>query len=112
MEIRYERLVADPETVMRCVIAFIDEPWHPAAGKFEGKADEFDIVLKATGRASTTLDSLRRPINQSRVGVFPDVLTDAELARVEARVAAAGFGDLYRRIVAGTPYPMNMAAQR
>ena len=111
MEIRYEHLVADPETVMRGVIAFVGEPWHPAAGKFEGKADEFDIVLKATGKASTTLDSLRQPINRSRVGTFRDVLTAAELDKVEARIAGAGFGDLYRRIIAETPHQMDVAAQ-
>jgi hypothetical protein len=111
LEIRYEDLVSDPETVMRGVIDFIGEPWHPAAGKFEGKGDEFDIVLKATGKASTTLDRLRRPIEQSRVGLFPQVLTRAELDRVEARVAAAGLGDLYQRVIAETPLPVHVAAQ-
>jgi hypothetical protein len=111
MEIRYEHLVTDPEAVMRDVITFVGEKWHPAAGKFDGKGDEFDIVLRATGKASTTLDSLRRPINRSRVGVFSHVLTTAELDRVDARIAAAGFGDLYRRIIAETPHPMNAAAQ-
>jgi hypothetical protein len=111
LEIRYEDLVVDPETVMRGVIDFVGETWHPAAGKFEGKADEFDIVLKATGKASTTLDRLRRPIHQSRVGLFAQVLTAAELDRVTARVAAAGLGDLYRRIIAETPHQMSVAAQ-
>ena len=111
LEIRYEDLVTNPETVMRAVIDFIGEDWHAAAGKFEGKADEFDIVLKATGKASTTLDRLRRPIEQSRVGLFPQVLTAAELDRVASRVAEAGWGDLYQRVIADTPQLASVAAQ-
>src|SRR4051794_12588174 len=30
LEVRYERLVADPEAVMREVLGFLDEPWDPA----------------------------------------------------------------------------------
>src|SRR5262245_5446714 len=111
MEIRYEQLVADPQTAMRGVIAFIGEKWHPASGNFEGKTDEFNIVLKATGKASATLDSLRRPIDSSRVGGFSYVLTTAELDRVEARIAAAGFGELYRRLIAETPQSVNVTVQ-
>jgi hypothetical protein len=112
LEIRYEDLVTDPETVMRVVVGFVGEPWHPAAGKFEGKPGEFEIVLKATGKASTTLDRLRRPIHQSRVGMFPQVLTTIELDRVEARVAAAGLGDLYRCVIAKTSQRVSVAEQR
>ena len=111
LEIRYERLVNNPETVMRGVIDFIGEPWHPAVGTFEGKADEFDIVLKATGKASTTLDRLRRPIGQDRVGLFPRFVTGTELERVHARVTAAGLGNVYDRIIAETSLPVHAAAQ-
>ena len=111
LEIRYERLVTNPETVMRGIIDVIGEPWHPAAGRFEGKADEFDIVLKVTGKASTTLDRLRRPIEQGRIGLWPQVLPASELEYVHARIAAAGLGDVYERVIAETPLSVHVAAQ-
>lgn len=99
IEIRYEQLVSDTEAAMRCVIDFTDEPWHPAAGKFEGSSNEFEIVLAATGKASTSLDRLRRPIQRDLVGLFPQVLTKAELDQVRARVKAGGLESVYERII-------------
>lgn len=111
LEIRYERLATAPEPTMRDVIAFINERWHPAVAKFEGKAEDFDIVLKFTGKANTTLDRLRRPIEQDRIGLWPHVVPAAELEHIHARIVAAGLGDVYERVMAETPGLGQVAAQ-
>ena len=64
-----------PERTMRAVIALVNEAWDPAVAEFEGKPDDFEIVLQVTGKANTTLDRLRRPIEQGRVGLWPHVVT-------------------------------------
>ncbi len=102
-EIRYEELVTRPEQVMRRVIEFAGEPWHSDVSRFNGKTDDFDIVLQHTGKASTTLDRLRHPLEQGRVGLWSQVLTPEELDYVYERVKGEGLGQVYCRVIAETP---------
>lgn len=94
LAVRYEQLVADAEMVIRCVLAFLDEPWDPAAAQFSGRDDEYNIVLQSTGKASTTLARMREPISDSRVGLWRDV-PPAELATVRAYAISQGLGARY-----------------
>ena len=59
LEVRYERLVADPEVEFRRIIDFIDLPWDDACLEFH-----------ATGRPLRTLsnDQVCRPLYTSSVG--------------------------------------------
>lgn len=102
LEIRYERLATDPEPVMREVVAFLDEPWEPAAGQFGGRAEDFDKVLAATGKASTTLDRLRQPLSSDRVALWRQVLQPADVEAMRAAIVARGFGELLARVEAET----------
>lgn len=104
LEVRYERLVRDPEEAMGEVIAFLGEDWEPACAAFDGKPDDFEKVRAATGKASTTLKSLAAPLNDARMGLWRRVLDEAELAAVRAAAEAAGLAPLYDRIIAETPY--------
>lgn len=99
LAVRYEQLVADAETVMRRVLSFLDEPWDPAAAQFSGRDDEYNIVLKETGKSSTTLARMRQPISESRVGLWRDV-PPAELEAVRAYAHSQGLGARYDAIVA------------
>lgn len=102
LEVRYERLVLQPEEAMREVIAFLGEAWEPACAAFAGKADDFEKVRAATGKESTTLKSLAEPLNDARVGLWRRVLSEADVAAVRAAAASAGLAALYDRIVAET----------
>jgi hypothetical protein len=95
MELRYEALVTEPERSMRAVLAFIDAPWEPQVAQFAGKQDEFDKVLAVTGKASTTLDRLREPLNQDKLGAWAKLVTPQEIAEVRREVAARGFGEMF-----------------
>ncbi len=59
LEVRYERLVTDPDTEFRRIIEFIDLPWHDACLDFH-----------TTGRPLRTLsnDQVCRPLYTSSVG--------------------------------------------
>ena len=96
--VRYERLVTEPEAVIRTVLDFLGEPWDPAAAQFSGRDDEYNIVLKETGKASTTLARMRTPISESRVGLWRDV-PPAELDAVRAYAERQGLGPRYNAIV-------------
>jgi hypothetical protein len=103
LEVRYERLVLNPEDAMRQVIAFLGEDWEPACAAFEGKPDDFEKVRAATGKESTTLKSLAAPLTGARVGLWRRVLNQADLAAVRAAADGAGLATLYDRIIAETP---------
>ncbi len=59
LEVRYERLVADPDTEFRRIIDFIELPWNDACLDFH-----------TTGRPLRTLsnDQVCRPLYTSSVG--------------------------------------------
>jgi hypothetical protein len=103
LAIRYEGLIAAPEKTMRRVIDFIGEPWEPAAGQFSGRQEDFDKVLEATGKASTTLERLKAPLSGERVGIWPQVLNEKQLADIKGAIGARGYGDIYERVTAENP---------
>jgi hypothetical protein len=101
VELRYEALVLDPETTMRSVVSFVGEEWDPAAGRFSGREDEFQVVLEQTGKASTTLARMRTPLSNDRVGLWRNVAI-RQLDAVRTYVQSQGLGARYDRIVAAT----------
>ncbi len=103
LAIRYEDLIAAPEETMRRVIDFIGESWEPAAGQFSGRQEDFDKVLEATGKASTTLERLKEPLSGERVGIWPQVLTQKQLTEISRAIQARGYGDIYERVTAESP---------
>ena len=103
LAIHYENLIATPEPVMRRVIAFLDEKWEPQVASFQGRQEDFDKVLQATGKASTTLERLKEPLTGERVGIWPQILSAAQLDAIEQAVAARGFAELYRRLTTERP---------
>lgn len=96
----YEDLVIAPEAAMRRLLDFLGEDWDPAVARFDGKADEYDLVLRVTGKKSTTLESLSRPLFADRIGLWRDALSDEEAGRLEAALARAGALDAWRRLAA------------
>jgi hypothetical protein len=103
LAIRYEGLIAAPEETMRRVIDFIGEPWEPAAGQFSGRQEDFDKVLEATGKASRTLERLKAPLSGERVGIWPQVLSEKQLADIKQAVVTRGYGDIYERVMEERP---------
>jgi len=100
LAIRYEDLIAAPEQTMRRVIEFIGEPWEAAVAQFSGRQEDFDKVLEATGKASTTLERLKEPLSAERVGIWPQVLTQKQLTEIKRAINARGYGDIYERVTA------------
>jgi hypothetical protein len=103
LAVRYEDLIRQPEVTMRGVVEFLREPWEAQVAAFSGRQEDFDKVLEATGKASTTLERLKEPLTGERVGIWAQVLSPAQLAEIRQAVAARGFGDLYDRITRERP---------
>lgn len=95
LELRYETLVTAPEATMRQVLDFIGLPWEPQVARFTGKQDEFDKVLAVTGKASTTLDALRQPLNQDKLGAWARLVTPQQIEAVRHEVAARGLAEMF-----------------
>ena len=83
---------------MRTVVSHVDEAWDGAVARYEGRDDEYHLVLAETGKASTTLAHMREPISDFRIGLWRDV-PPAQLDAVRTYVHGHGLGSRYDRIV-------------
>jgi hypothetical protein len=99
--IRYEDLIDAPEATMRRVVSFLNEDWEPQVGTFSGRDGDFEKVRDATGKASTTLERLKEPLTNQRVGIWRNILADKDIADIKDAISSRGFGEVYGRAVAG-----------
>lgn len=100
LSVRYERLIGMPDATMRDVLGFLGEPWEPQVAVFEGREEDYKKVLKATGKASTTLERLKKPLTAQRVGIWKKVLSERQTADISDAIFRRGFGYLYERVTA------------
>lgn len=100
LEVRYEDLITDAEATTRRILDFLAEQWEPQVATFSGRTEDFDKVLQATGKASTTLERLKEPLTTQRVGIWRRVLSDEQVRAIEAAIAARGCAELYQRTLA------------
>jgi len=98
LEIRYEQLVVRPRDSMKKVMGFLDESWEEGVSAFKGKEDDFDKVLKFTGKASTTLDRLRSPLSRDRIGIWSETLSLEEIRQIHDGAEQKGLLPLMRKI--------------
>lgn len=103
LTIRYEALIIDPAAVMRHVIDFLDEEWEDHVASFAGKKGEYEKVLEVTGKASTTLYRLSKPLSKDRIGVWRKVLSDGEVEAIREGVRKKGLLPVFSRIEKETP---------
>lgn len=94
----YADLVNHPALVMRPLAEFLDLSWSPALATFEGQRDEFDLVLRTTGKRSTTLESLSQPLFTDRVGVWKRDLEPTLLETLQGELEKSGGWSTYRRL--------------
>ena len=99
-ELRYERLVLSPATETRKILEFLDEPYEDRVAEFLGQSEDFEIVRKATGKESPTLQRLAEPITTSRVGVWKDVVPPEQWRAVEAEFKRDGSESLVEELIA------------
>lgn len=80
LEIDYTELVQTPEATMRRVLAFAGLPWDANCAAINTKktAHERKTVRAITGRDSKTSISLEKPIFDSSIGQWHDLITREE----------------------------------
>ena len=86
LEVRYEELVTDPETLMRRVLDFLGEPWDDVGLQPE-RSDALLPVRESSSRA------VGEPIHDRAVDRWRERLTTEEIRTVE-RVAGAALEEL------------------
>lgn len=96
MEMQYEKLVTEPEKTMRDVLEFVKEPWETNVAIFQGEPQDYVKVKKLTGKTSTTLEKLGKPLFNNRIGAWNKELDDAEaLSKLENIIRENGFGKVW-----------------
>lgn len=81
--VSYEALVNEAKETLKSVCNFIDSPYIEGLEHYKGDDRDFKKVLEVTGKESPTTDSLRKPIFNSSIGQFADILTDAEIKAIQ-----------------------------
>lgn len=98
LTIRYESLVLDTALTMKSVLSFLSEEWEDSVAAFSGKKGEYEKVLAVTGKASTTLDRLRQPLSQNRVGIWKDTIPENEIESIHRGICEKGLSPLLSKI--------------
>jgi len=98
LSIRYESLIIDPVNTMLTVVRFLEEEWEDSIAHFSGKNDEYEKVLSITGKASTTLEGLRKPLGRNRIGIWRSILPEWEIVAVRDGVRENGLLPLFMKI--------------
>lgn len=98
-ELRYEDLIRNPETTMRGISSFLELPWQPQVASFGGQSRDFDLVVSATGKASTTLERLKKPLTDERIGIWRRVLSKTQREALREAIVRTGHGSSYDAIV-------------
>jgi len=97
-EIRYEDLVSDPKSTMKAICEFTELTFEPEIAIFKGKKDDFDKVKSVTGKESTTLARLAKPISTDRLGIWKTVLSETDLSDLTNASAKLGLSKMYERV--------------
>jgi hypothetical protein len=77
LELRYEALVADPEAVMRHVLDFVGEPWHPVVLSYHTKIRDQEPFEASTAQAS-------KPVTDRSIGRWRRDMTATNKAAFQA----------------------------
>jgi Sulfotransferase family len=101
-ELRYEKLVLAPETIMREALAFLGEPWEPAVAMFDGRPQDFERVQRATGKLSATLRRLALPLTDSRIGVWAKIIGQKGWEPIRGELSRRGYERLVAALIAET----------
>lgn len=91
VEVHYEHLVLSPQDTMRPLVTdFLGEPWEEEVAQYAGRQVDYEKVLQLTGKASGTLDRMRNPLTNERIGIWRNIVSDEELARIREDVNCQG----------------------
>ena len=101
--ISYEHLITNPVESMQQVIRFLDEEWEDGVAQFKGKSDDYEKVLKHTGRVSSTLERLSKPLTQKRIDIWKDVISEETLNALYQEMDKQNCRLIFEQAIATTP---------
>ena len=82
MIVKYETLVYSAKPTLIAILDFLNEPYVSGIEDYGGDSTDFEKVLAVTGKLSPTTDSLRKPIFQSSVNQWRDILDKTEINKI------------------------------
>ena len=98
LEVRYETLAKDPYGIMKKILAFLNENFEENVANFTGKNEDYEKVLEVTGKASTTLDRLRKPLSTGRVGIWRTILENSEIVSLRKTAEDNNMLDIFKKL--------------
>lgn len=89
LEVDYSELVVDTESTLRRILQRIAVPWDRRCAEIDlaGTNKERERVRDVLGRESPTAESLTKPIFQSGIGQWKNILTAEEARTIETELS-------------------------
>lgn len=94
-EVSYDGLVSQPHQIMEDVCRFLSLPFESAVATFKGQSADYEKVYKATNHASSTLQQLAKPLDESRAVAWRDKLNDSMEEALRTAAHQNGLGTRY-----------------
>jgi hypothetical protein len=95
LELRYEDLVINPAESLKATCKFLSINFEDSMANFDGEKEDFDKVKNVTGKSSTTLARLAKPLMKSRVGIWQKKLTDQDLIELRNFAGREGLEEMF-----------------
>jgi len=101
IEIYYDDLITDPSNEMKKIINLIDVPFEDSICDYQGSDNEFNIVKNVTGKSSSTLESLKKPLNSNSNQIWKSILDDNDLRNLKVYAKKYNLLDDYEGLCRG-----------
>ena len=96
-EIRYEDLILKTKSTLTDICDYIEVDFKDSLSEFSGQSTDFEIVKKVTGKQSTTLSSLSKPIGNEKIGIWRNILNDRDLSAMKDKAIALDLADYFEK---------------
>jgi hypothetical protein len=83
MEINYLDIILDTTNSLKKIFEHMDEPWVEGLDNYGGDSFAYDKILETTNKVSPTALSLRKPIFQTSIGRWKNILSAEEIQAIE-----------------------------
>jgi len=97
IEIKYEDLVKDPVSQLENMCDELHISFEGKMANFEGEKSDFSKVKAVTGKESTTLARLAKPLMTSRTGIWKEALGKKDLDELQNFANEFGLSESYKK---------------
>tara|TARA_Y100000589_G_scaffold317772_1_gene344301 strand:+ start:1658 stop:2461 length:804 start_codon:yes stop_codon:yes gene_type:complete len=98
-EFRYEEIIKNTKKTLKNIFEFSELSWLDEYANHDNSDREYNLVSSITGKQSTTLKRLSKPITAARIGISKDKLSSEEKYKIKKLVDEKGLLDQFNSCI-------------